>query len=458
MWLSDDFGFDGSPGGVIYRAGNGRLLDVEHVKRFQLRVTHLQTGRVSLFDESQILPLMQFSDRREAPFYGAVLRSITAPPIPNSQNAPFKIPGLLTGAYRIDARVQYLPVILQTSRNDFNVPSDRIVSNRINVAGTPWSDWSTPLDYAVLPANENILPWMKSSQTINPRPTFGWGSNTLNAQYEFWVENRVTKERVIHKTLANAPEFTPTADLPAGQYDWWVRIVGTEGARKGWSAKQVLEIFAPAISSTVVAETADATPVVSWTAVTGAQSYVVTLSSTATGKVVYTANAATNTASHRVATTLPNDTYTVSIQALLPNGARTAPGVVDSGGGFVLKRMVVGAAPKNVVFTSSRVSWQTATDATKYDVWINYISPTGKTERIFRQDAFGTDISLPASLTSRAGEYRVWIRAIRSEAGQDYVGRWSDFKRLTVGSSPASLNASALTLVMSDLATTGLQM
>ncbi len=188
---------------------------------------------------------------------------------------------------------------------------------------------------------------------------------------------------------------------------------------------------------------------------TGAQSYVMTFTSSTTGKVVYHANAAANTTSHRVAATLPDDTYSVSIEAMLPNGARTARGVVNSSGGFDLKRMIVGGAPKNVVLTSSRVSWQTVNSATKYDVWINYLSPAGKTERILRQDVFGTELPLPANPMSRTGEYRVWIRVIRSEAGQDYVGRWSDVKTLTVGSASSTRDASALTLVMSELATSG---
>jgi hypothetical protein len=443
----------------IYRNGNGEAIDLEYVERFQLRVTDLQTGVVRNFDDSQVPELLQMRDEYELPvlnLYPIAVYDIafTGATIPLATQL-----GLSNSVYKIESRIQYLPVILSATTSDpYKFLLTDTQPDHINVAATPWSDWSTPLEYTILPDGQNILPIGNTKGTIDPRPTFAWGSNTPNAQYELWVENRATKQRVLHETLTDVHQFQSTTNLPPGQYDWWVRIVGTEGARKGWSAKQSLEIFAPAISSTVVAETADATPVVSWTAVTGAQSYAVTLTSTATGKVVYTANAAANTTSHRVATTLPNDTYTVSIQALLSNGARTAPGVADSGGGFVLKRMVVGAAPKNVVFASSRVSWQTATDATKYNVWINYISPTGKTERIFRQNAFGTDISLPTSLTSRAGEYRVWIRAIRSEAGQDYVGRWSDVKTLTVGASPASLNASALTLVMSDLATTGLQL
>ena len=448
-------------GSNIYRTENGMAVDLQFASQYEFRITNVLTGGIQTFDESQGRTLMQIQDLDKNGILGHNFES----------NVPYDIVltrlliplkwqfGLSDGVYRIESRVQFLPVILPAATSDpyifdlTDTPPDHI-----NVAATPWSDWSVPFEYTVLPDGQNILPITKSPGTVESRPTFAWSSNTSNAKYEVWVENRATKQRVIHETLTDVRQFKPTTNLPPGQYDWWVRIVGTTGIRNGWSPKQSLEVYAPVMSTNVVTETADATPVVSWTAVTGAQLYVVTLTSTTTGKVVYTANAASSVTSHRVATTLPNDTYTASIQALLPNGARTAPGVADSGGGFVLKRMIVGGAPKGVVITSPRVLWQAVAGATKYDVWIDYISPTGKTERVFRQDSFGTEIRLPSSLTSRAGEYRVWIRAIRSEAGQEYVGRWSDVKTLTVASISSTLNTKALTLVMSEMATSGLQM
>ena len=452
----------------IYRTQNGAAIDLEYVRRFQLRVTDLQSGVVRTFDESQIPELLQMQDEFESPvlnynyypYYGyAVLRGpISAypanPGLSGFQNSLTTQLGLGSSVYKFEARVQYLPVILSTTTSDpykFSLTDTR--PDHINVAATPWSDWSDPLEFTVLPDGKNILPISTSPGTINPRPTFAWGSNTPNAQYEFWAENRATKQRVIHETLTNVHQFQSAADLPAGQYDWWVRIVGTTGPRNGWSAKQSLEIFAPAITTSVVAETVDATPVVSWNAASGAQSYLVTFTSTTTRNVVHQATEAAGKTSHRVTTILPNDTYSVSIQASLPNGARTAPGAVNASGGFVLKRMTVGAAAKNVTISNSKVSWQAVDSATRYNVWINYIDSTGKAERILLQDAFGTELPLSASLTQRPGAYRVWIRAVRSEAGQEYTGRWSEVKTLQVNA-PAS-DSGALAIIMSELAITG---
>ena len=126
---------------------------------------------------------------------------------------------------------------------------------------------------------------------------------------------------------------------------------------------------------------------------------------------------------------------------------------INASGGFVLKRMTVGAAPKSVTISATRVTWEAVDSATRYDVWINYIDEYGKAERILRQDAFGTERPLSSSLTTRSGEYRVWIRAIRNEAGQEYTGRWSEHKTLQVNSSLP--DSSALEIIMSELAISG---
>ena len=446
-------------GGHVYRTENGAAIDVEYVTRYQLRVTNLQTGAVQTLDESQVPALMQFNDEWEqnSPYRSGNLKYFMAADFPAMNMSTVSLSrelGLQSGVYSFEVRVQYLPVILSASTSDpYATRLTDTFPDRINVAATPWSDWSSPLEYTILPAGQNVLPLSKSPTTIDQRPTFAWSSNDRNALYELWVENRVTKQRVLHETLSNVRQFQSPTDLSAGQYDWWVRIVGTTGPRHGWSAKQSLEIFAPAITTSIVAETVDATPVVSWSAASGAQSYVVTFTSMTTGKVVHQGTEAAGRTFHRVTTTLPNDTYSVSIQAILPNGARTAPGAVNADGAFVLKRMTVGAAPKSVTISATRVTWEAVDSATRYDVWINYIDEYGKAERILRQDAFGTELPLSSSLTTRSGEYRVWIRAIRNEASQEYTGRWSELKTLQVNSSLQ--DTSELEIIMSELAISG---
>lgn len=462
LFIREDFNFLGQgAGGKIYRTENGTTVDLEFVERFQLRIRNLQTGQVTMLDESQLSELMRVSEYAEPSahypiFYYQGELGLWFDGIPISLKGQS---GISDGVYEIQARVQYLPVI-QTANS--SRPFETLLTtveplpDHINVAATPWSDWSTPFEYTILPDGQNVLPLPTSPATLDKRPVFAWNSNTSNATYELWVENRATKEVAVHQTLANLRQYQPSTDLPAGQYDWWVRIVGTEGPRKGWSSKQSIEIVAPSIRTTVVAETVDATPVVSWIAANNAQSYLVTVTSVTTGRVVHQASEASNMTSHRVATTLVNDTYTFSIQAVFANGARTAPGPVNSSGGFVIPRMLVGAAPKNVRLANGSITWNSVNGATRYEVWISFTGSSGRAERVLRQDAWSTSLPLPSALLTRSGDYRIWVRAIRSESGQEFIGRWSDTTIIPVRTSDTTNDSASLLAVMSELATSGL--
>ena len=177
--------------------------------------------------------------------------------------------------------------------------------------------------------------------------------------------------------------------------------------------------------------------------------------STSTDRVLYQATEATNRTSHRVAVTLPNDTYTVSIQAVLSNGGFTAPGIVHADGGFDVPKMIIGAAPKNVTLSATKVTWNAVDGATRYEVWINFSTPGGKTEHVLSTEAFDTELTLSGTLVRRIGQYRVWVRAIRNEAGHESTGRWS--AATTLDFVPAATQtASALAIVMSELATSGM--
>ena len=443
-------------GGKIYQAENGSSLDLEYVARFQIRVTNVQTGQVRLYDESQVSQLLALLNQDEWQPYRDFYIPVFQPTISLTDNL-----GLSNGVYRLEARVKYFPVMLPTSSTSDQkllLKDPGVEPDRINVAATPWSAWSTALDHTVMSVGQNVLPLQTAAGTIAPRPTFAWSSNTSAAHYELWVENRTTKQRVISVFVSNDRQFQTTADLPPGQYDWWVRIIGTTGPRNGWSSKQLLEIYAPSISTSVIAETVDATPVVSWTAATNAQSYVVTVMSATTGMVVYHASELGSRTSHRVATILPNDSYTVSIQAIFANGSRTAPGTAKPDGSFLLSRLTVGVAPQVSAASRPVVTWTAVDGATKYEFWINHIDAAGRIEHLLTADVFGISFRIPQTIMGRSGQFRIWVRAVRSEAGHTSLGRWSNpasINAVTTASSEFG-NSADLLKVMSELATSGL--
>ena len=183
-------------------------------------------------------------------------------------------------------------------------------------------------------------------------------------------------------------------------------------------------------------------------------------------RVIYQATEAANRTSHRVSSILPNDTYTVSIQAVLPDGGFTAPGATNATGGFVVPKMIVGAPPKNVTLSLSKVSWNAVNGATRYQVWLS-VTNSGGTTRIFKTDVYDTELVIPGELDSYArrgsNEFRVWVRAIRNEDAHESTGRWSVPGLYTLSLDEfagqriaAAGDSSILTMVMTELATSAL--
>jgi hypothetical protein len=85
-----------------------------------------------------------------------------------------------------------------------------------------------------------------------------------------------------------------------------------------------------------------------------------------------------------------------------------------------LKGVVVPAAAGNRTFL-----WNSVPDATHFDVWVNYEGGTQTAHsQIYRNTAVtATTLLLPGSLP--AGNYRIWIRAIRTESGVTFTTSWT---------------------------------
>ena len=71
--------------------------------------------------------------------------------------------------------------------------------------------------------------------TYTPTPTFTWTSATDATRYELWINNKVTRQRVLHQTNLTETSHTPGSDLAAGTYT--VRVRAWNGDVSGaWSA------------------------------------------------------------------------------------------------------------------------------------------------------------------------------------------------------------------------------
>ena len=83
----------------------------------------------------------------------------------------------------------------------------------------------------------------------------------------------------------------------------------------------------------------------------------------------------------------------------------------------------IGVAPV-VQVTGRTISWQPVNGATRYELWVNRIDADNNATlgRVMHDDQM---LATSATLPSDAGTYRIWVRAIRNEAGETYISNWS---------------------------------
>ncbi|MCA9064795.1 MAG: hypothetical protein KDA96_17105, partial [Planctomycetaceae bacterium] len=296
------------------------------------------------------------------------------------------------------------------------------------------SGWSTPqiVSFDTQPAmvgsrqaanslTHPLLTWTKSA-SLKLGNLRGYQSSIsdqplVKPNYEVWVTDATTKKVVVHEMDVGINSFELPASLQAGRYYAWIRAHYEDDvvAPSEWSPVHVVTIKAPAVDEIQTGgATADATPVISWPEVTGVRDYEIWIQEDGVSRPAYRRSGLTATR-HRVELPLQAGQYRVWIRAHLKTGADTLWGA-----GMPL---VIGPAAR-VSTNGTVVSWTSIADATEYELWVDRVDDAGRTlqSRVVHRDGlYGQSVTLKLA----SGRYRVWIRAIRSEAGMRYLSRWS---------------------------------
>ncbi len=214
-----------------------------------------------------------------------------------------------------------------------------------------------------------------------------------------------------------------------------------------WSAPVIFNIYvAPLQVTGGSGSTADATPTISWNPVSNAQSYEVWIGPPGSNQPTYRGSGFRGR-SHEVATALPNGDYNFWVRAHLVGGGFSAWGTASN--------LSIGV-PVTLLQTAARtLSWNAATGANRYEIWIDYLGGTSHAgAQIVHETALmRTSYSLPARLP--AGGYRAWVRAIRFEGRDVYRSTWSRSLTIEVVDA-ADDQAEALTVLGTNLNQPGL--
>jgi hypothetical protein len=86
--------------------------------------------------------------------------------------------------------------------------------------GNTPGEWSRAHNFTLTPGTPIVTGPLNTDDST---PTFTWTSASNATRYELWVNNKVTRQRVLHQTNLTETSHTSGSDLAAGTYTVWVR-------------------------------------------------------------------------------------------------------------------------------------------------------------------------------------------------------------------------------------------
>lgn len=92
------------------------------------------------------------------------------------------------------------------------------------VRATGATVWSNPVDIDTSGRTDVLTPI--GSQT-SVRPVISWRPVDQAIRYELWVNRLGVQDKIIYQTNLTSTSFTPTSNLPSGNYRVWVRAVSS---------------------------------------------------------------------------------------------------------------------------------------------------------------------------------------------------------------------------------------
>ena len=279
-------------------------------------------------------------------------------------------------------------------------------------------------------------------------PTLSWQSVPGALNYEIWINNdSVPVGRLYNQTGIASLSYTVPANLPIGQYTFWVRARNAFGFDSNWSVGQKFEVVTSPVLTGPSASTFIRRPTFNWTNLmttlgsfpAGAVRYEFRLQTpdTVTGKYVdrpeYTiTNLTTN--SYTIPSDLPTNNFYRAYVRAFANGRPTA-GVpaTNSNWSFGLEFFVGGRPIVNTIppttNTTPTLTWGAVNGASGYEVFIATAALPGVNLLNASNNRTGnTSFVVPQALTK--GVYRYWVRAFNASTGA--ASNWSLEKTLTI--------------------------
>lgn len=268
--------------------------------------------------------------------------------------------------------------------------------------------WSISEDYYVGPTL--LAP---VNPTLDSTPQFSWSSISGAATYHLFVTG--PGGVLINEPSLTGTSYTPTTDLPTGDFRWWIKPSTASGQGGAWSP---VERFSTGGRTTVVSHsgtTTESIPELSWGAVPGAQSYEIYVSKDGEPGALYRQAGLTGTSYPSQA--LADGDYKVWIRTTLANGS----GIWGGGVAFTVASNAVNLqttaiSPVTSGFdTTPQFQWSATAGSASYDIYLH-----DGTNAILQSNLTGTAWSPSTPLAT--GD---WTWSIRPRNSAGVAGAWS---------------------------------
>ena len=306
--------------------------------------------------------------------------------------------------------------------------------------------WSAPRDFFINTAPVITAPAAQTDIASPNFQTITWTAIPDAVKYEVWADNLTTgQKRMIYRVGATAlstTTYSPTESLGFGTFSIWVRGLNSQGEPGLWSlARKHTVLRAPTVTAPS-GGTFDTTPTFSWTTVSGATSYELSVRNAVTNVVVLSNKYVTTTSLTATQDIAPGQ-YQVLVRSRLGNyfSVWSAPSAFSIGQPPKITSAKLVGTPGKPQF-----SWTAVAGTERYELWVNNVA-TGK--RVIYQTGI-TNTTFTSATTLPPGTYRAWVRAVST---MGVITAWSASVDLVIAANELPQDAlnSVGTLVQASL-------
>lgn len=429
--------------------------------KYQLRVDNFSTGQLNVINVSNLTttsytPTTKLTPGKykvtviatngsgastsDAYFFNVTLPVLTSPAGTSYDITPFFNWSAVPDTTRYDLWVSQLKpsFVSPVFRNQFVATNSYELKTSLGLGTFQWwvraydadgnvGDWSQPATFTI---NRPTITSPKPV-TLDTTPTITW-TNLGAPRYELWVNQVGGTNKIIYQSALTTNSFTPTAPLPNGTYDVWVRTIAADGEAGVWSPKYQFQMDYRVGTETIspVGVTTDTTPAFTWKAIEGAVSYNLWVNNLTTGvaKFIFVSVPHVNGVAQITYTPpnpLPAGSYRWWVQAVPASGTHVSYSAPKD---FQIPVPTL-TGPSGIVTTGTPVfSWIGATEFVAYDLWVNNL--TTNTSQVIRElNLPATPKTFTPALPLPNGDFKAWIRGIDKDG---LFSPWSTVADFTV--------------------------